>query len=88
MKGMGDTMKKYAILQYLSAALAVLLSDIMCAAVAYNYCSLQWSARYEGASAPPSIAYLFAIPYLLGIILCTGSSWFFRKKAKKEIIPR
>ena len=32
--------------------LAILLSDIMCAVVAYNYCALQWGGRYAAYSAP------------------------------------
>ena len=80
-------MNKFTILQYLSIALAALFSHIMCATVAYNYCSLQWSAIYEGSSAPPSIAFLFAIPYLLGILICTVSAWFFRKKSKASGKP-
>ena len=31
------------------SALAVILSDVMCAVVAYNYCNLTWSGRYEAA---------------------------------------
>ena len=34
-------MKKYRYLVNLFAALAILLSNVMCAAVAYNYCTLQ-----------------------------------------------
>ena len=46
--------------------LAILLSDIMCAVVAYNYCALQWGGRYAGYSAPASTAFLYFIPYGLG----------------------
>ena len=35
-------MKKYKRLAWLFAALAIVLSHVMCAAVAYNYCTLQW----------------------------------------------
>ena len=34
-------MKKYKNLVYLFAALAILLANVMCAAVAYNYCKAQ-----------------------------------------------
>ena len=27
-------------------ALAVILSNVMCAVVAYNYCAMQWGAKY------------------------------------------
>ena len=28
------------------AVLAILLSDVMCAVVAYNYCALEWGGKY------------------------------------------
>ena len=60
--------------------LAVLLSDIMCAVVAYNYCALQWGGRYAAYSAPASTAFLYFIPY--GIGLCIILARFFHKKQK------
>ena len=43
--------------------LAVLLSDVMCAVVAYNYCDMMWGIKYAGYSAPVSTAFLVAIPF-------------------------
>ncbi len=62
--------------------LAVLLSDIMCAVVAYNYCALQWGGRYAAYSAPASTAFLYFIPYGIGIVLCIILARFFHKKQK------
>ena len=50
--------------------LAIILSDIMCAVVAYNYCTMEWGIRYAGYSAPASVAFLYAIPFGIGIIVC------------------
>lgn len=75
-------MKKYKRLSCLFGVLAVLLSHVMCAAVAYNYCSLQWSI---GNSAPPSVAFLLCIPYGGGIILCAALAWFFYRKHRKTL---
>lgn len=50
------------------AVLAILLSDVMCAVAAYNYCALEWGGKYEAWSAPASTALLLAIPYAIGII--------------------
>ncbi len=69
----------------LFAALAVLLSDVMCAAVAYNYCALEWGGRYAGYSAPASVAFLLCIPYGAGIALCAAAAWLFCKKAQKGL---
>jgi len=73
-------MKKYKRLTGLFAALAILLSNDMCAAVAYSYCSLQWCGRYGGCSAPADAAFLLCIPYGLGIAICVMLTCFFVKK--------
>ncbi|MCI8479833.1 MAG: hypothetical protein HFG08_02990 [Oscillibacter sp.] len=73
-------MKKYKRLTGLFAALAILLSNVMCAAVAYSYCSLQWCGRYGGCSAPADAAFLLCIPYGLGIAICVMLTCFFVKK--------
>ena len=64
------------------AALAILLSDILCAVVAYNYCALQWGGRYAGYSAPPSTAFICAVPFGIGILWCIFLARLFRKAGK------
>lgn len=63
-------------------ALAVILSNVMCAVVAYNYCAMQWGAKYAGYSAPASVAFLYAIPYGIGIVACVVVAIVLRKKGK------
>ena len=63
-------------------ALAVALSDVMCAVVAYNYCTMQWGAKYAGYSAPASVAFFYAIPYGIGIAVCMVVAIILRKKEK------
>lgn len=63
-------------------ALAVALSDVMCAVVAYNYCTMQWGAKYAGYSAPASVAFFYAIPYGTGIAACMVVAIILRKKEK------
>ena len=70
-------MKKKAVCFW---ALAVLLSDIMCAVVAYNYCDMLWGIQYAGYSAPAETAFLSAIPFAVGIAVCTALALFFQKK--------
>ena len=74
-------MEKYKFLTCVFTDLAILLSDVMCAAIAYNYCALQWGAQYEGWSAPADTAFLLCIPYGAGIIICVLLACFFHKKA-------
>ena len=62
--------------------LAVILSDVMCAMVAYSYCDLVWGGKYAGYSAPPSTAFAFAIPFLIAIAVCLAVAYVLRKKGK------
>lgn len=71
-------MKKLSII---FGILAVLLSDIMCARVAYDYCNLLWGGKYALYSAPPNAAFLTAIPYVIGIVICVILALIFRKKS-------
>ena len=80
-------MKKYVVmkkLSYLFITLAVLLSDVMCFVVAYNYRSMLCGIEHEGFSAPASIAFIYAIPYALGIIVCAVLAFIFHKKKAKS----
>ena len=74
-------MKKRSII---FGVLAVLLSDIMCAVVAYNYCNLLWGGQYAGYSAPANTAFLYAIPFAIGIVVCVALALVFRKKDIQE----
>ena len=69
-------------ISYIFAALSIFLSDIMCAVVAYNYRDLLCGIEHAGFSAPASIAFLYAIPFAIGIIACVVLAIIFRKKAK------
>ena len=70
-------------LHILFAAIAVLLSDIMCFVVAYNYRDMLCSIEHLGFSAPASTAFIYAVPFLIGIlILCIFLSIRFHKKSK------
>ncbi len=61
--------------------LAVLLSDVMCAVVAYNYCDMLWGIKYAGYSAPASTAFLLAIPFAAAIVVCAALALYFGKRA-------
>ena len=67
-------------LSCLFTALAIVLSDIMCFVVAYNYRSMICGIEHAGYSAPASIAFLYAIPFAIGIIVCTILAIRFHKK--------
>ena len=75
-------MKKHRLLAYIFAALAILLSNVMCATVAYSYCSLEYCGRYLGCSAPPDAAFLYCIPYGASIIICGRIARGFARRAR------
>ena len=60
--------------------LAILLSDIMCAVVAFNYRDMLCGIEHAGYSAPASTAFLYAIPFVVGIVVCAILAIKFRKK--------
>lgn len=77
-------MKGYKYLSYIFTALAILLSNVMCAVVAYDYCSMQWGIRYLGYSAPANIVFLLIIPYGGGIAICAILALVFHQKYRKS----
>lgn len=60
--------------------LAILLSDIMCAVVAFNYRDMLCGIEHAGYSAPASTAFLYAIPFVVGIVACAIVAIKFCKK--------
>ena len=66
----------------LSAA-AILISNVGCVAVAYNYRELVCCIEHGGFSAPASIAFLGTIPYAIAVAICVILAIVFFKKANK-----
>ena len=71
-------------LSILFGVLTVLLLCIGSAAVAYNYSYMQFAIIYEGASAPASIAFLVAIPFLPAIAVTAFLTFIFNKRSKSD----
>ena len=71
-------------LSYLFTSLAILLSNVMCATVAYNYCCKQYEILYAGYIAPAIVAFLFGLPYAIGIISCAILACFFHKRYRNS----
>ena len=67
-------------LSNLFIVLAIVLSNIMCTVVAYNYRDMLCGIEHAGFSAPASVAFLYAIPFVIGIIVCSALAVRFRKK--------
>ena len=67
-------------LSYLFTALAIVLSDIMCFVIAYAYRDMLCGIEHAGYSAPAGTAFLYAIPFVVGIIGCAILATKFRMK--------
>lgn len=65
---------------YLFWTIAVILSDIMCFFVAYNYRGMLCAEEHQGFSAPAETAFLLAVPFVIGIIVCVILGVKFRRK--------
>ena len=74
-------MKKLSIL---FLVLSLILSHLMCIFVTSNYCSMLCGIEHQGFSAPASTAFLYAIPFIIGIIACTVLANIFYKKSKSK----
>ncbi len=67
---------------YLFTALAILLSNIMCAVVAYSYREIVCWIQHDLYAAPAYIAFLYIIPFAVAIIICIILAVVFYKKSK------
>ncbi|MBS5136916.1 hypothetical protein [Negativibacillus massiliensis] len=76
-------MKKFRLLSWLCVLIALLLSHFMCINVSFNYARMLCQIEHAGASAPASIAFFSAIPYLIVIVLFAVSAAFIYRKSKK-----
>lgn len=66
--------------------IAVLLSDIMCIVVSYAYCDMKWGAKYGLYSAPAELAFVYIIPFAVGIIACLVLAAVFTKKNNQRCV--
>ena len=57
----------------------------MCAHVAFAYCDMLWCVKYRLCSALPSVAFLLAIPYLLGIIIVFAAAYILGAIGKRTL---
>ena len=65
-------------------AAILLLACVMCAVLAYKYRAMLDAIENEGASAPASVAFLYAIPYLVLIAANVVGAVICHKNLKGE----
>lgn len=61
--------------------LAVLLSDVMCGVVGFAYRDMLCGIEHSLYSAPASVAFLYAIPFLVGILGCLLVAYILYRKS-------
>ncbi|MGN0299093.1 MAG: hypothetical protein ACI4C1_07950 [Lachnospiraceae bacterium] len=71
------------ILSTVFGILAILLSDMMCVVVTYNYCYMRWGYEYCYA-VPANMAFLLVIPYAIGIAVCVVLAIVFKRKVNQQ----
>lgn len=69
-------------LSRLLTAIAILLSDVMCATVAFCYRDMLCGIEHLCYSAPASVAFLYAIPFGIGIVICSLAAYLLHKKSR------
>ena len=62
--------------------LTLILSHAMCAVTAFEYRGMLCGIEHLCYSAPASYAFLSAIPFAIGILLCLLLAWFLHRKSK------
>ena len=65
-----------------AVAAGVLLSNGMCAVVAYAYQDMLCGIAHQGYSAPAQAAFLLAVPFGVAVLFCTVAAVVFYKKSK------
>ncbi len=62
--------------------IAYLFSYMMVTVVAFNYGYMFYAVKFDGASAPPSVSFIFAIPFISAILVCIIIIKIIKKKMK------
>lgn len=61
--------------------LAIILSNVMCAVVAFNYRDMLCGIQHSCYSAPAWVAFLSAIPYVVAIAVCIILAVVFNRRS-------
>lgn len=67
-------------LRYVFWGLSVLLALIMCVVVSFNYKKMKLGIETNGYSAPASVAFLYAIPFIIAIAICVIIAIVIKRK--------
>ena len=63
--------------------IAYIFSYMMVTVVAFNYGYMYYAVKFDGASAPPSVSFIFAVPFIIAILLCVITIKVIKKRFKE-----
>lgn len=63
---------------------SIILSNVMCAVVAFNYRDMLCGIQHSCYSAPAWVAFLSAIPYAVAIVVCVILAVAFKKRSTNK----
>ena len=64
--------------------LAIILSNVMCAVVAFNYRDMLCGIQHSCYSSPAWVAFLSAIPYARAIAVCVIFAVVFKRRSASQ----
>ena len=56
---------------------------MMVTVVAFNYGYMYYAVKFDGASAPPSVSFIFAVPFIIAILVCVITIKVIKKRFKE-----
>lgn len=62
--------------------IAYIFSYMMVTVVAFNYGYMFYAIKFGGASASPNISFIFALPFIIAILVCVVLIKIINKKMK------
>ena len=75
-------MKRAKKLRNLFVVFSLLLSHAMCVVLAYQYRDMRCGIIHMGYSAPAGVVFFYAIPFIIGIVICVGMAVICHKKGQ------
>ena len=63
--------------------IAYIFSYMMVTVVAFNYGYMYYAIKFDGASAPPSVSFIFAVPFIIAILVCVVLIKIIKKRMKE-----
>jgi len=77
-------MNKFKWLSITFFTISIMILCFMCIFVTYKYCDITYAIKYDGASAPATLALLYIIPFAFSLLITSLLTLVFYKKYKNK----